>query len=86
MVDGMRTRRQSGVLCINLKFIRFGEGLWAWEHKRVSTDTPTDEDMYGTSGSQHYAAPRGPVGGVYTLQAVGVLPSCAVMQHSWSRG
>ena len=86
MVDGMRTRRRSGVLCINLKFIRFGEGPLGLGAQRVSTDTPSDEEMYGTSGSLHYAAPRGPVGGVYTLQAVGVLPSRAVMQHSWSRG
>ena len=73
--------------CIaNLKQIEGAKATWALEHKKVPTDTPVEGDLYWDAGdgNDYYIRiePTCPLGGVYTLGAVGEKPKCSIAGHT----
>jgi prepilin-type N-terminal cleavage/methylation domain-containing protein len=59
----------------NLKSINGAKEQWAIDHKKTSTDTPTEDDLYGAD-KYVKSTPSCPSGGTYTLSAIGTAPTC----------
>jgi len=67
--------------CINnLRQIDAAKQEWALENNRTASAVPTAQDLlpYLTDG----LFPVCPAGGVYTINAVGVLPTCSIPGHA----
>jgi len=71
--------------CINnLRQIEGAKQQWALENKKTAEAVPTVEDLapYLKGNNAQLACPAG---GVYTLNAVGVEPTCSIPGHSLSK-
>ena len=67
--------------CIN--FLRQVDGAkqeWALEHKKTANDVPTPTDL--TPYLKNPSEILCPAGGAYSINAVGVAPTCSVPGHS----
>ena len=70
-----RQASQKSACIANLKQIDGAKATWALEQKKVSTDTPVDTDLFG---STQYIRdkPECPGGGTYALNDVQTKPTC----------
>ena len=70
-----RTLSQKNACIANLKQMDGAKATWALEQKKVSTDTPVDTDLFG---STQYIRdkPECPGGGTYALLDVSTKPTC----------
>ena len=70
-----RAASQKNACISNLKQMDGAKATWALEQKKVSTDTPVDTDLFG---STQYIRdkPECPGGGTYALNDVQTKPSC----------
>jgi len=70
-----RAASQKNACIANLKQMDGAKATWALEQKKVSTDTPVDTDLFG---STQYIRdkPECPGGGTYALNDVQTKPSC----------
>jgi competence protein ComGC len=67
-------------MCINnLRMIDGAKQQWALEHKKESTDTPTQGEVVVFLRNQQL--PVCAAGGIYTLNAAGEEPTCSVPDH-----
>jgi hypothetical protein len=67
--------------CIaNLHALQVAKAQWALENTKTATDVPTEQDLviYLQGG----AMPICPAGGTYSINAVGVAPSCSIPGHA----
>lgn len=74
------TMQANANTCINnLRMIDQAKQQWALDKTKDATDVPTAQDLapYFTSG----VLPTCPDGGVYTINAVSVLPTCSIQGH-----
>lgn len=70
-------------MCINnLRMIDGAKQQWALEHKKESTDTPTQDEIVGLL--RNHPFPVCPVGGIYSINAVGEDPTCSIPNQSLS--
>lgn len=70
-----RPAAQRNACVFNLRAIQNAKTEWAKENHKAATDTPSEAELYGTSGFlRHW--PECPRGGVYTLGSVGQNPTC----------
>lgn len=75
-----KSRRQTCV--INLKNIEGAKVRWAAEHGKLSTETPSADDLFG-KGKYIRDQPVCPSGGTYSLNPVEDKPTCSVAGHSY---
>ena len=66
---------------LNLKGLAGVKAIWALENKRTSTDTPTDEEIFGPSLYMS-TKPACPTSGTYSLNQVDTKPTCTVPTHT----
>lgn len=59
----------------NLRAIQDAKIQWARVNHKVATDTPSEVELYGSSGFLRHR-PECPRGGVYTIGSVGQNPTC----------
>ena len=71
-----RENSQRNACIENLSKIDGAKHTWALEMKKVSTDTPGDSDLFGSS-LYIREKPECPAAGTYTLNAVATKPSCS---------
>jgi len=67
--------------CIaNLHAIQVAKAQWALENNKTATDVPTEQDLavYLQGG----AMPTCPAGGTYSINAVGLAPTCSIPGHA----
>jgi prepilin-type N-terminal cleavage/methylation domain-containing protein len=76
-----REQSQKNACIANLKQIDGAKNTWALENKKVSTDTPTTTDLYG-SALYIRDEPLCPAGGSYTLGTVMEKPLCSLSAAS----
>src|ERR1044071_3079678 len=70
-----RAASQKNACIANLKQMDGAKATWALEQKKVSTDTPADTDLFGTT--QYIRdKPECPGGGTYALNDVASKPTC----------
>ncbi len=74
-----RQTAQANACINNLRQIDAAKQEWALENSKKSTDTPTQSDL--THYLKNGQWPTCPVGGTYTIGAVGVEPTCSVPKH-----
>ena len=68
--------RAQNISCVNnLKQIDLAKKLWATDHNKQATDTPTQNDLLPYLGGKFPACPQG---GTYTIGAVGEKPTCSI--------
>lgn len=75
-----RTETQERNTCIaNLRLIYAAKQAWALDKNKTDSDVPTEQDLlpYLKAG----VFPVCPAGGVYTIGAVGQLPTCSIPGH-----
>ncbi len=75
-----QTETQERNACIaNLRLIYAAKQAWALDKNKTDNDTPTEQDLlpYLKGG----VFPVCPAGGVYTINAVGQLPTCSIPGH-----
>jgi len=75
-----QTVTQERNACIaNLRLIYAAKQAWALDKSKTDSDVPTEQDLlpYLKGG----VFPVCPAGGVYTIGAVGVLPTCSISGH-----
>lgn len=66
--------------CIDiLRAIDAAKQQWAQDHNKSANDVPTPEDL--TPYFKNPSTIMCPAGGTYTINAVGVLPTCSVASH-----
>ena len=77
--DSSATAQQNACIS-NLRLIDAAKQEWALENNRPATALPTVQDLmpYFPDG----VVPTCPAGGIYTLNAVGVPPTCSVPGHA----
>lgn len=75
-----RTTAQMNACISNLRQIEGAKEQWAFEFKKQQGDTPTSQELDGYLKRQLSC----PAGGVYTLNSVGVKPSCSIPTHRLS--
>jgi competence protein ComGC len=69
--------------CIaNLRTIDGAKATWALEQKKVLTDLPTENDLFGPT-LYIREKPACPAGGTYTLNIVDLKPTCTIRGHSF---
>ena len=75
-------RRSFASICIcNLRAMDGTKGVWALEHKKKSSDIPTDAELFGPTlylGEK----PVCPDGGTYIIRAVDKKPRCSIPNHT----
>lgn len=77
-----RTKAQE-VGCIqNLQKIEAAKQMWATENRKVGTEVPTDDDLFGTT-KYIRTKPPCPANGSYTLGIVDDKPACSVASHTY---
>ena len=68
--------------CITLlKEIDGAKNTWCLENHKISSDVPTDTDLFGPD-KYIREKPRCPLGGVYTIGAVKDKPTCTIAHHT----
>jgi hypothetical protein len=71
-------------VCINnLQQIRDAKIEWARTNHKLTTNVPTEEDLYGTNGANGFLRHKliCPDGGQYTFGAVSEDPRCSLAEH-----
>jgi hypothetical protein len=77
-----RTTSQQNACINNLRLIDAAKQQWALENKKQSTDKPAVSDIQRFLGrGAQGEMPVCPAGGVYTIGAVGELPTCSIPGH-----
>src|SRR5881394_4326058 len=73
-----RPASQRNACVFNLRAIQNAKTEWARANNKLATDTPTETELYGTTGTSGFLRhrPECPRGGVYTLGSVGQNPTC----------
>ncbi|MBU6398787.1 MAG: prepilin-type N-terminal cleavage/methylation domain-containing protein [Verrucomicrobia bacterium] len=70
-------------LCIeNLSQIDNAKQQWALEKGMKDGDVPTETDLSGANGWLK-AWPTCPAGGIYSINAIGAVPTCTVANHTY---
>jgi prepilin-type N-terminal cleavage/methylation domain-containing protein len=72
-----RESAQKNACIENMTKIDGAKHTWAVETKKVTTDTPTDTDLFGPS-LYIREKPSCPASGSYNLNQVGIKPTCTV--------
>ena len=77
---GPHSRTSPDNVCINnLRLIDAAKQQWALEEKKTATDTPTWDDLKPYFGREYRPGQlKCPLGGVYTIGAVGDVPTCSI--------
>jgi general secretion pathway protein G len=80
-----RTTAQMNACVTNLRQIESAKQMWALEHKKETTDTPTAQELdpYIPGGFSHLKCPAG---GTYTINAVSEKPACSIPNHQLPGG
>jgi hypothetical protein len=75
-----RTTAQMNACLSNLRQIDGAKQIWASEHTKEATDTPTAQDLdaYFKGG---VSSMKCPAGGAYTINPVGQKPTCSIPKH-----
>jgi competence protein ComGC len=75
-----RTTAQMNMCVSNLRQIDGAKQIWAMEHKKEATDTPTAQDLdsYIKGGFSHLKCAAG---GTYQIHAAGEKPTCSIPNH-----
>src|SRR5438132_10967128 len=71
-----RASSQRNACMANLKQMDGAKASWALEQKKTNVDTPTDTDLFGSTGYIH-DKPLCPAAGAYTLGAVDTKVQCS---------
>ena len=66
----------------NLQTIEAAKQVWATENRKLGTEIPTDDDLFGVA-KQIRVKPPCPANGTYTLGSVDEKPACSVTGHSY---
>lgn len=66
----------------NLRSMAGAKATWSLDHRRSSTDVPTDADLFGPA-LYISAKPGCPASGTYTLNQVDAKPECSVVTHTY---
>src|SRR5258707_12488140 len=69
-----RTASQKSACIANLKQIEGAKATWALEAKKMTTDTPADSDLFGSTAYVR-SKPGCPANGTYTLDSVANQPT-----------
>ena len=75
-----RETAQRNACMNNLVQIDGAKQQWAADHKKQASDTPTAQDLDAYLRTS-FSALRCPAGGVYSINAVGVEPTCSIPRH-----
>ena len=76
-----REASQKSACIANLKQFEGAKATWALENKKVSTDTPVDGDLFGST-LYIREKPACPAAGTYTLGTVATKAVCTISGHS----
>jgi prepilin-type N-terminal cleavage/methylation domain-containing protein len=76
-----REASQKNACIANLKQIDGAKNTWALEQKKVSTDLPVDNDLFGTT-LYIRDKPSCPANGTYDLKTVSEKPTCTIGNHT----
>ncbi len=76
-----RTTAQMNACINNLRMIDGAKETWAMENKKEPTATPTAQDLDPYLRKGGLSAMKCPIGGVYTINAVGEKPTCSIPNH-----
>jgi hypothetical protein len=72
-------QKAQNISCVNnLKQIDLAKKLWATDHNKQATDTPTENDLLPYLGGKVLTCPQG---GTYTIGSVGEKPTCSIPGH-----
>jgi hypothetical protein len=75
-----QTETQERTACIaNLRLIYAAKQAWALDKNKTDNDIPTEQDLLPYLKGSVF--PVCPAGGVYTINAVGQLPTCSIPGH-----
>ena len=77
-----REKAQQVACAKNLQNIEATKQMWATENRKVGTDVPADDDLFG-AGKYIRTKPPCPANGTYTLQSVDDKPTCSVAGHTY---
>ena len=77
-----RGAAQNSACVSNLRAIDGAKSIWALEHKKQQTDTPTDADLFGPAKYMP-EMPTCPAGGIYSINPVDTKPTCTVPGHQF---
>lgn len=75
-----RTASQTNACIENLKKIDGAKHAWAVENGKVTSDLPTDADLFGDI-LYIRAKPQCPAGGTYRLNRIADKPECGIAGH-----
>ena len=76
-----RAASQRSACIANLKQIDEAKAKWAMENKKSRADTPTTADLYGPT-KYIRDEPSCPASGTYSINAVGLKPTCTISGHT----
>ena len=76
-----REASQKNACIANLKQFEGAKATWALENKKVSTDSPTDADLFGATLYVR-EKPECPAAGTYELGSVATKATCSITGHS----
>src|ERR1041385_8628406 len=76
-----RETSQKNACIENLKKMDGAKHMWAVEQKKVSSDTPGDTDLFGST-LYIREKPSCPANGTYSLNDVGTKTSCNIAGHT----
>ena len=77
--EGSRAKACQG----NLKQIESAKEQWAMDNKKVATDSPATDDLYGAD-KYIKAEPACPNSGSYTVGSVATAPECSISDNTSS--
>ena len=72
---------QRAACVANLRMIEGAKASWALEHKKLETDVPGDQDLFG-AGRYVMQKPHCPANGLYSINPVAVKPTCTIPAHT----
>ena len=81
LVESIDTSRRRACIA-NLRNIEAAKARWCAENRKLSTETPTEDDLFG-KGKFFTDKIVCPSGGTYTLNPVEDKPACSVAGHSY---
>jgi prepilin-type N-terminal cleavage/methylation domain-containing protein len=77
-----RAKAQETVCTKNLRAIDGAKQMWAAEQRRIGTDVPGDDDLFGSS-RYITTKPACPGSGTYAIGAVDTKASCSATGHTY---
>jgi hypothetical protein len=72
-----RQSSQRAACVANLKMIDGAKAMWALEQRKVQSDEPSEDELFGP-GRQVKALPHCPVNGFYSINPVREKPTCSI--------